>query len=204
MNHKIIKATVFISLVILLSVFCTNKNNSTKNNISTKSLPFIHQLFVFGEVTKNQPCSMISGDSVIFGAINLTKNGNIIFNKMNQLSDTVSYFWGKYRLLDTTITFLLTDEYYYHGKWDARWDGSDPDYPKGKTRKIKSTELTLYKTKCDTFSFFLPYSDNEIKIATKRLGGEVSNGLFCQPYQETKEMKFYSWFYKQVPVLAQL
>jgi hypothetical protein len=156
---------------------------------TTKTLPFINQLFLYSDAAGSDSC----------GAIYLTQKGNIIFNAIEEQADTVRYFWGTYSLTDSTLTYRLTDEYYYYGQWDERWDVPDPHYAKGKTRKIKSTEVTLFKLKFGTYPFFQLCSKQE-----KKQADTIPSGFIYQAYYETKEMKFYTWFYKQIPVLANL
>jgi hypothetical protein len=198
-----IASFIIITVLGILLAFCTSKDNSTKNahsqNIS-KSNTFVDQLFIFQEGKDK----MASHEFVVCGAMNLTKKGNIIYNVINEKQDTVSYFWGKYNLTDTSLNYLLTDEYYYPGNWDARWDVPNPDYLKGKTRKVISSEVTLKRTKGDSLSFFKQYSQNENNTALKDHDNLKPYSLFYFPYYEPKEMKFYLWFYKQVPALAKL
>jgi hypothetical protein len=134
----------------------------------------------------------------------LTHKGNVIFNIVNFHEDTVRYQFGTYTTTDTSLTYHLTEEFYYHGQWDAKWNVPDPDYKKGKTRKIVTPEVTLFRTKHDSLTFFRPYTALEKAAATIRDNGAKPEGIDYWRYHETEDMKFYSWFYKQVPVLAEL
>jgi hypothetical protein len=205
------KRSRFITLSLLLAALaivlanCSGKGNSQikdpGNTTSTKTpQPFIDQLFIFQE--NNDQIN--SHEFPISGAMKLTKKGNIIYNIINEQQDTVNYFWGKYALTDTSLSYLLTNEFYFPGKWDARWDVTEPDYLKGKTRKVICNKVTLNRIKGDSLGFYKTYAKGEINIAFKSQNKLKSFELSFFPYYETKEMKFYSWFYKQVPVLAKL
>jgi hypothetical protein len=204
-NSSFIVSTILIAVVATFLTFCTNnsdpqKNQSGKNNAAFTTIPFIEQLFIFQENKEQNP----SNSRFVSGAMYLTKKGNIIYNIINEQQDTVNYFWGKYTLTDTSLSYLLTNEFYFPGKWDARWDIPDPDYLKGKTRKVICTQVTLNRSKGDSLSFFKRHTIEEINIALKDNYSSKTFALSYFPYYETKEMKFYSWFYKQVPILAQL
>lgn len=205
------KRSRFIALSLLLAALsvvlanCSGKNNSQikdlgQNSSSSKPQPFIDQLFIFQENNDKNT----SNEFIVSGAMYLTKKGNIIYNIINEHHDTVSYFWGNYQLTDTTLSYQLTDEYYYPGKWDAHWDVTKPDYLNGKTRKVVCNEVILNRTKGDSLSFYKHYTKEEINTALKDIAAPKAYDLSYFPYYETKEMKFYSWFYKQVPVLAKL
>jgi hypothetical protein len=205
------KRSRFITLSLLLAALaivlanCSGKGNSQikdpGNTTSTKTLqPVIDQLFIFQE--NNDQIN--SHEFPISGAMKLTKKGNIIYNIINEQQDTVNYFWGKYTLTDTSLSYILTNEFYFPGKWDARWDVTEPDYLKGKTRKVICNKVTLNRIKGDSLGFYKTYAKGEINIAFKSQNKLKSFELSFFPYYETKEMKFYSWFYKQVPVLAKL
>lgn len=202
------KRTLYcISILALALAGCTDKNNTTPENFVAQSTPFINQLFIFQETTEpgtDDTNNKISGESLLTGAIYLTDKGHVISNTINEQRDTVSYLWGKYTLTDSTLTYYLTDEYYYHGRWDARWDVADPDYSKGQTRKYHSEEITLRRQKGDSLSFFLLYTDPEKTIAAKRYIHEIPRGLSFWPYREKENEKFYTWLFKQIPVLAEL
>lgn len=190
-------------MIGIFLAFCSCKENAIKNDNSkniSKSNAYVDQLFIFQEGKDK----MISNEFVVCGAMKLTKKGNVIYNVINEKQDTISYFWGKYSLTDTSLRYLLTDEFYYLGNWDARWDVPNPDYLKGKTRKVISTEVTLKRTTSDSLNFFKQYTQNESNIALKDHDNLNPYSLFYFPYYEPKEMKFYSWFYKQVPALANL
>jgi len=199
------KSALLFSAIVLLLASCNNKSNTTQTTSTIKPHPFIQQLYLFGESADESFAGQLPGDSGgVFGAAYFTKKGNVIYNTMDMDGDTVSYFWGKYIVTDTTITYQLTDEFYYPGKWDARWDANDPDYKKGKTRKVQPMEVRLHKSKDAWFPLYRPYTAEERKQAAKKFKGTIPFGLVFQPYTETKDMKFYTWFYKQIPALAEL
>lgn len=204
-NFRFISLSLLIAVLANFCTFCTNntdpqKNHSLKNKAASSSIPFIEQLFIIQENKQQDP----SNSLFVSGAMYLTKKGNIIYNIINEQQDTVNYFWGKYTLTDTSLTFLLTDEFFYPGKWDARWDVSNPDYFKGKTRKVICPKVTLNRTMGNSLSFFKNHAIEEINFALKNNNSSKTYDLSYFPYYETKEMKFYSWFYKQIPILAQL
>ena len=102
----------------------------------------VNQLFVFQETEAPGACensAARSGVSLRSGAMYLTEKGNVIYHTIEEQRDTQSYFWGKYQLTDSSIVYQLTNEYYYPGKWDASWSVDDPDYAKGRSRKISAT-----------------------------------------------------------------
>jgi hypothetical protein len=204
-NTRFIASSILLTFITVLFACCSGKGNSQikdpGNTTSTKTpQPFIDQLFIFQE--NNDQIN--SHEFPISGAMKLTKKGNIIYNIINEQQDTVNYFWGKYALTDTSLSYLLTNEFYFPGKWDARWDVTEPDYLKGKTRKVICNKVTLNRIKGDSLGFYKTYAKGEINIAFKSQNKLKSFELSFFPYYETKEMKFYSWFYKQVPVLAKL
>jgi hypothetical protein len=204
-NTRFIASSILLTFITVLFACCSGKGNSQikdpGNTTSTKTLqPFIDQLFIFQE--NNDQIN--SHEFPISGAMKLTKKGNIIYNIINEQQDTVNYFWGKYALTDTSLSYILTNEFYFPGKWDARWDVTEPDYLKGKTRKVICNKVSLNRIKGDSLGFYKTYAKGEINIAFKSQNKLKSFELSFFPYYETKEMKFYSWFYKQVPVLAKL
>ena len=74
----------------------------------------------------------------------------------------------------------------------------------GKTRKIKPINVTLYKSEFDSLGYFLPYNEAEKMMARKRYVCLQPNGIEFFRYHETKNMKFYTWLFKQIPTLAAL
>ncbi len=177
--------------VFLVSIYA-NINHAYSQDAAKIENKFIQQLYLFDD------------KAGLTGAIYFTGNGNVIYYCQNFDGDTVRYLYGTYAITDKKITFQLTNEYYYHGKWDARWDVQDPDYKKGKSRKIKTQSQTLYKSKSDKKNFYRPYSVSEKSIAHKKHPGTKLSEVTIFPYSETPNMKFYSWLFKQIPVLANL
>ncbi len=164
-----------------------------------------NKLFLSGETPKvDEYCKEEFIEDGYYGALYLTKKGHMIFNLNNEKQDTMRYFWGDYQLLGSQINIQLHHEFYYAGKWDASWIAADPDYKKGKVRSVNLPGITLLKTHCDSLSYYNVYSKAEQMSAAKRTDKLKPKGLYFFPYYETKDMKFYTWFYKQVPVLANL
>jgi len=195
-----LKAILFIPCLLILT-----SARGQKNDTPLKALPFTDQLFIYFESAEAKFCDQSgTGSNDVFGAIYFTQKGHVIFHLSNEHADTIRYFWGNYHYTDTSITYQLTNEYYYHGKWDARWDAPDPDYKKGKARKINSTEVTLLKSKCISYPYSHPYTKKEKAEAAKRYLGIKPYGLIYQPYHEPENMKYFTWLFKQIPVLASL
>lgn len=197
------KLSVLIS-VLVFGLVCFGFTLPKPATISQNSA-FIQQMYLFQETFGKDPCSSGSTyDDAQNGAYYFTKKGNVIFNMNDFNSDTVRYYWGKYQITNSAITYTLGNEFYYPGKWDARWDVPEPDYKKGKSRKITPVIRTLQKVNCKNTAYMLSFNANEKKAADKRHKGANASGLGLFPYEETKEMKFYTWFYKQIPFLAEL
>lgn len=169
-----------------------NINHAYSQNATNSGNKLIQQLYIFDD------------EAGLTGAVCFTGKGNVIYHCVDFDGDTVRYFYGTYNITGEKITFQLTDEYYYHGKWDARWDVENPDYKKGKSRKIKTQSQTFYKSKSDKNNFSRPYSNSEISIINKKNTNTKLTELSIFPYSETPNMKFYSWLFKQIPVLANL
>ncbi|MCC6369370.1 MAG: hypothetical protein IT236_00050 [Bacteroidia bacterium] len=197
---------LFAGISLFLS-YCQNAEVDNESN-KTKELPkpFLQKLFITLESSNSDKCGAGGTiDDGLNGCLYLTKKGNAIYHLNNEKEDTVSYLSGKYTHLDSTIQIELNNEYYYAGKWDARWDIENPDYKKGVTRKIVTKKITIHKSPCDTDSYYQPYSVDEINEATKRLKNQSAGSLYYMPYyDENKDMKFYSWLLKQIPPLAEL
>lgn len=174
----------------------------------SKQLPkqtFFRQLYHHFETPNADFCK--HGNSLggaQMGAICFTEKGHVIYNVQREDRDTVSYFFGTYAFTDTGITCTLTDEFYYPGRWDASWIVPDPDYAKGKTRKITPISMALQANPCNGIPYAHVYTEEERQLAGKRLNGVLPYGFFLEAYGEPANMKYYSWFYKQVPVLAEL
>ncbi len=199
------KSSILIALLGMVWVSCTDKSNSVPKEAATVQYPFKNQLFHFFETEDAGFCDqLIPGPVEVFGAIYFTQKGNVIFTVVDQQSDTVRYFWGKYRFTDTTLTYHLTDEYYYPGRWDAGWMVAAPDYLKGQTRTVNLAEKTLLRSKCDKIPYYYPYSREEGELAAKRYQGKTPFGLYYQPYYEPKNQKYYTWLFQQIPVLRDL
>lgn len=184
----------------------TKKNHSTHESQLNHSTEFIHQLFIFHDawVSGTGNVDSLSDDLELTGSMYLTQKGNVIIHILNEPIDTQRYFWGKYILTDTTITYRLTDEYYYPGKWDARFNVVDPDYLFGRKRKYNAEQVTLNRSTNDSLSFFLTKTEAKRLNAANSLNHPGPLGLEYLPYYEPKEMKFVSWLYQQIPVLAEL
>lgn len=197
------KTTMLFGFLMALFCACGDQKIAVPDRADlTTGNAFIRQLFLFQEMAA--PDSVVSGESVMAGALYLTEKGNLIVHTIDEKSDTQSYFWGKYRLTDTSLTYHLTYEYYYTGKWDARWDQEDVDYSKGQSRKVQAVEVTLQRIPGDSLLFFQPNTPEERAIAAKRYRNIVPRGLDYWPYYETEGMKFYSWLFQQIPALAAL
>lgn len=163
----------------------------------------IQQLYLFNECIKKDACKFINeNENSKSGAVYFTNKGNVIYHTIDFNGDTVRYYYGTYTNNNSTITIVLKNEFYYKGKWDARWDTAEPDYKKGKSHSIKTYTITI-QASCEPNNYLKPYSDSEKKQAAVNYGQEPY-GLVYFPYQETANMKFYTWFFKQVPVLANL
>lgn len=202
------RQTYFIAISIILLLASCQNNNDASNSSTTVSKPksYFQKLFITLEANKTDKCGAGGNiDGGLNGCLYFTKKGNVLYHLNNETSDTVSYLWGNYSIKDSSITISLNNEYYYAGKWDARWDVANPDYKKGKTRKVPLKEITIYKTRCDSDSYFRPYSEVEIKEAEQRLKNQTAGSFYYMPYyNENKDMKFYTWLFKQIPVLADL
>lgn len=196
------KLISFAAFILLLTTSCKDKNLNNTKAADAKSPFFDNQLFLFQE--NGDPELLVRGKSAPTGSMYLSGKGNIIYYTVNQESDTQSFFYGKYRVTDTTVTFTLTDKYFYSGKWDASWSGSNPDFKKGRAIKVQFDEITLNKIKGDSLRLFRPYSDVEKMNAAKRYMNYKPEGLEFWTYIEPKEQKFYRWLYTQIPELADL
>ena len=187
---------------MLLLVGCQERKPNTPTSAFANSLNFNNQLFLFQE--NGDPELLVSGKFATTGSMYLTAKGNIIYYTVNQESDTQSFFYGKYRVTDSTVSFILTDKYYYHGKWDASWSGSNPDFKKGQAMKVQFDEITLNRIEGDSSRLFRAYSEVEKINASKRYINCKPEGLEFWTYIEPKEQKFYKWLYTQIPELADL
>ncbi len=187
-------------IILLLCLFAFSANKTRAQNNKNK---LIQQLFLFNECVKTDACKFINeNEESKSGAVYFTNKGNVIYHTIDFKGDTVRYYYGTYSKSDASITIVLKNEFYYKGKWDARWDAKEPDYKKGRSRQIKPRTITI-QASCEPKNYLKPYSASEKKQAAVHYGQEPF-GLVYFPYEETSNMKFYTWFFKQVPVLANL
>ena len=128
---------------------------------SLKSNAYINQLFIAAETMEPKSCKPEFAEEGRYGAMYLTNKGNIIvtLNSEKEKEDTIRYYWGTYSLSNSKITYQLTHEFYYKGKWDASWEGEEADFKRGKSRKIPVIDKLVYRTNCDTLSFFRHFSN---------------------------------------------
>lgn len=188
---------VFISITLVIGCIA---NPIKSQNTAGKT---IQQLYLFNECIKTDVCKFVNeNENSQSGAVYFTNKGNVIYHTIDFKGDTVRYYNGTYIKNPTSITIVLKNEFYYKGKWDARWDAAEPDYKKGKSRSIKPLTITL-QSSCEPNNYLKPYSESEKKHAAVNYSQEPF-GLVYFPYEETKNMKFYTWFFKQVPVLSNL
>lgn len=170
-------------------------------------LPFMDQLFLFQESTDPLSCGTegaITIEPVRTGVLRITRNGHVIRAMIDQLGDTMRYRWGTYQITDKTITYQLTNEYYFPGHWDDPWHVPEPAYSKGHIRTITEPEVTLTRTECDPTFYYIRYTEAERKSAAEHYANASPAGLSYRPYHEPEGMKFYSWLFEQIPVLADL
>ncbi len=169
-----------------------NTNDSAANN----------QLYLFQENASAD--DLLPDESLPAGSLYLTAKGNIIYTSIAVKSDTQRFYYGKYRLSDSLLQFELNNEFYFPGKWDARWDVEHPDFEKGLTRAIQPITKILLRSSVDSCTFFLPYTASEKQSAAKRHKHDLPKGISFWPYHEPTEQKFYVCLYKHVPQLAKL
>lgn len=208
MQKLIVRSVLFISL----SIGCTEKppavEQPSENQLAeVKPLPFMDQLFLFQESTDPVGCGTegaITIEPVRTGVLRITRNGHVIRAMIDQQGDTMRYRWGTYKITDKAISYQLTDEYFYPGHWDDPWDVPDPAYAKGAVRKIAEQEVTITRTECNPTFYYIRYTERERKLAAEHYANASPAGLSYRPYRETKDMKFYSWLFEQIPVLADL
>ena len=163
-------------------------------------LPPESTLYMAGEIAGLQnDCSEKFLEEAFFGALYLSAKGHAIFNLSNASSDTIRYFWGDYHKAGDSIVLDLDHEYFYAGKWDARWDVPSPDYKNGQSRSVPTKHYILKQRICNKSNFAMTYPQRPLNTNTSGAGA-----LLFFPYKESRDMKFYTWFYKQVPVLADL
>lgn len=189
--------------IYFIAVFILNacNNNSTpgvENSTSTNEVAFVNQLYIFQEALKAEPD--LHGNSLLTNALYLTDKGNVIVTVIDEPNDTLRYFWGKYRLTDSSLTYVLTDEFYYPGKWDE----PDPDFTKGKTRKYNSEEITLIKSEFDSLSFYRLINKDENTSSVGNRAKLIPQGISFNPYNEKENEKYITWRFKKIPVLANL
>ncbi len=192
-----------ITVIYLASAFilgaCTYKSTSgSENSTSTKEAALINQLYIFQEALNSGQDSR--DNQLLTNALYLTDRGNVIVTVIDDPNDTLRYFWGKYRLTDTTLTYLLTDEFYYPG----RWDEPEPDFTKGQTRKYNSEEITLKKSESDALSFYRLIAKDEKIHSVGNRALLIPQGISYNPYNEKENEKFISWRFKEIPELATL
>jgi len=164
-------------------------------------------MFLFQASTDPVSCGTegsITVEPVRTGVLRITRKGHAIHAIIDQQGDTMRYRWGMYRITDKAITYQLTDEYYFPGHWDDPWNVPDPAYAKGLVRSIDEPELTLTRTECDPTFYYLRYTERECEMAADHYATARPQGLSYRPYHEPESMKFYSWLFKQIPVLAEL
>ncbi len=157
-------------------------------------------LYMAGEIAGlENDCAEKFLEEGLFGALYLSAKGHAIFNLSNASSDTISYFWGDYEKAGDSLVLHLDHEYFYAGKWDARWDDPNPDFKKGRSRSISAIHYVWHQRTCNKSNYAMSYPPSPSNTNTS-----VAGALQIFPYQENKGMKFYTWFYKQVPILADL
>lgn len=142
-----------------------------------------------------------SSDSILLtNAMYLTNKGNIIVMVLDEPTDTMSFYWGKYSFKDSILNYRLTDEFYYPGLWDE----ANPDFTKGKTRKRISEEINLRKSESDSLFFYRLITSNEKLVSVGNRTELIPQKIIYSPYYEGENEKFITWKFKAIPELAEL
>lgn len=193
----IMKKNIYLPIVLaVLLVSCAGDKGSEDRDPamvsdSDHAALYIDQLYLFNEAV-DPGLGRDAGDQTeengITGAMKLTHKGNVIVTVINEPGDTLYYRWGRYQLTDSSLTYRLTDEYYYPGRWDAPLDEKDAAFSRGQTRKYVSDEVTLVRSAYDPGRF--------VKMGDPKME--------YRPYSERKGEQFITWIIRQIPVLAEL
>jgi len=197
----------FILLIVVVFVGCAEKPAADAEEPEARLLPFMDQLFLFQESTDPVSCGSegaITVEPARTGVLRITRKGHAIHAVIDQQGDTMRYRWGTYTISNRAITYRLTDEYYFAGHWDDPWNVPDPTYAEGLVRSIDEPEMTLTRTDCDPTFYYVRYTERERSVAAQHYATASPQGLSFRPYHEPADMKFYTWLFKQIPVLADL
>lgn len=178
---------------------------------SERQSKHVDQLYILMESIDLKTCQGLDFEQGgIQGGLYFTPKGNVIFAPLSLENDTAHYYYGTYQLTDSTFTYELKNEYYtYLTNIHYMKNGSDtemnPEYLNGKTRKIKPIKISLHKITCKDATYAYSYTKSEKELAKKRLNNRFHpDGFTLMPYTETKNMKFYTWLFKQIPCLSKL
>ena len=197
----------FILLVVVVFVACAEKPHAVTDIPKKDPMTFMDQLFLFQESTDPVTCGTegaITIEPVRTGVLRITRKGNAIHAIIDQQGDTMRYRWGTYTITNKVITYRMSNEYYFAGHWDDPWNVPDPAYVKGHVRSIDEPKVTLTRTDCDPTFYYMRYTERERAVAAEHYANTSPQGLSFRPYHEPDSMKFYSWLFKQIPVLADL
>lgn len=189
--------TVLLLLIMLVS--CT-ASSEAEQALEDKA-KYNEQLYVFSEAGNSESCGASSGDSILFGGLLLTDKGNIIVNFQTTREDSTHCFYGKYTYVGKNISYTLSNVYSFKGNWSP----NEQDIASGISRNITAINDTLYATHCaNENGYYRTFSGAEEHLYGIRGAHRTPNALYYMPYKETVQMKFFTWFFRQVPALKDL
>ena len=111
----------------------------------------------------------------------------------------MSYYYGTYSITDSTVSYQLSEEFYYPGKWDDRLNLKELKINEGKTRAYQGELVRLKKPNINAKSYSRIGDSNHVHEAV-----HSHSELEYWPYHEKENEKFVIWTIKQIPTLANL
>ena len=190
---------IYLFLLLVFAGACTNTSQTGE---TTKEEPiYKEQLYVFADAGDSESCGLTQHDSLLFGGLLLTEKGHVIINFETLNEDSTRCYWGDYTLQDKNIVYTLKHSYSFKGQWSADL----------KTRgnavlsDIAPISDTLYATHCaNEHGFFRRFAKEEIKLYKITGAPKTPGSLYYMPYAAVEDQKFFTWFFRSIPELADL
>lgn len=186
-------------LIFLCACACTNTapNTQTEKEIDE----YKEQLYVFSDAGSSESCGLIRHDSLLFGGMLLTEKGHVIINFETLNEDSTRCFWGQYSMQNKNIVYTLKHCCSFKGQWSSELKNRG---------KVVVTDIapitdTLYATHCaNEAGFFRRFAKEEIGLYKISGAPKIPGSLYYMAYQSSEDQKFFSWFFKSIPQLADL
>lgn len=191
----------YISLFLLLVFASTCTNTSQPTEGAKEQTSYNEQLYVFSDAGSAESCGMAQHDSLLFGGMLLTEKGHVIISFETLNEDSTRCYWGDYQLQDKNIVYTLKHVSSFKGQWSADLKN------RGNVviRDIAPISDTLYATHCaNELGFFRRFAKEEISLYNISGAPRTPTSLYYMPYNAIEDQKFFTWFFRSIPELADL